>query len=1017
MSMRAHRSTHRSRHRRGPAILIVLTLIGLASTSAAEAGPGHRAGAGESNAGLPAATPEPAAASAEAVDTTAGFAAEYTASLTAGVSVTFQTVNLSIRSNPVLHLMDPKGTQVAVDDNGAGGSAARLTYVPPVSGSYLLILRARSSASGGTTDITKDGALWRTGVPFSGRQVWMSGLRSGEVLGTVRLPNGGGPTHLMYVLATDGLGIASRVSTGGTSGAVARTVTASIVGSRYVLLGIPRIKGHTTGPVRLVRNDGLLAGHDPDGDGLGTELETDIGTCSNLVDTVGDPEFECAQAMDARDTDGDGIGDRWEVLGRRDLSPHQPLPLWGSDPRHMDLFVEVDFMRRTVAENMARTDQRMPSSVARTWRNVFGDVATTSPLLRLYHARVLANPDSEPGIATHIDTGTAPTDPADATAFGDWGGHNAVNAVCAPTKCSGACDASGEKCEGATADASWMSNMVAARRGIFRYHLAYGDGGGQDGPGFTAMYNLNSAVNSIHETGHTLYLGHSGPEGGSQLPVNCKPNYPSLMSYSYYDDQYGFADGLGRSGINNAAVEEWGAVDPSNTAYLDDLATRFEYNVDQTAGHVDWNRDGVFAPDGTLVRAYANFRPGSGCEHTRWHQTRVPASATQAAPSIARLRGRMYVFSTPLGILRYAWSTSRWSCARPELTSCGSFAGWGDGPLYTNAFRGVDVARIHYGPSAGLDRLLVVAVDDDGLLWETRLWLSSSGVESWTTPTPVPGATASSGIPALTARGGIAYLVYRGPDGALRYNNTSASGGWSGDRAVLDQDGTPIVVPAFTAPAISWATLDHAPGVATLYGAFARSDGKLRLWARDAASGRWTRTDLVRETYSSSSGIGPVEGRPAMQWVPFQAGAEAPGQLYIVYPLHDTEQPNERELRMAMSYTTINADGTKDQYVGLNSPFDNVWLYGMGIDLLYDRGVDSNLRAAFTVGADYGEDNPDAPKKFQVWFRPVADGITNYRYTNHDDWQVLRHGICTNMVDPGKVIPDDEQIRCPPRTW
>ena len=57
-----------------------------------------------------------------------------------------------------------------------------------------------------------------------------------------------------------------------------------------------------------------------------------------------------AKTPRTRDTDADGLSDGVEVMGRRDAQPHQPLVLWGANRRHKDMFVEVDYQRRAVAE-------------------------------------------------------------------------------------------------------------------------------------------------------------------------------------------------------------------------------------------------------------------------------------------------------------------------------------------------------------------------------------------------------------------------------------------------------------------------------------------------------------------------------------------------------------------------------------------------------------------------------------------------------------------------------------------
>jgi hypothetical protein len=107
-----------------------------------------------------------------------------------------------------------------------------------------------------------------------------------------------------------------------------------------------------TRPVRLVRNDRALAGHDPDGDALGSELEKQIGTCSTTREVVGN--WDCSRSVDARDTDGDGLQDGVELLGSLTGAPYQLLPRWGANPLHKDIFIEVDSMLRARATRRPR---------------------------------------------------------------------------------------------------------------------------------------------------------------------------------------------------------------------------------------------------------------------------------------------------------------------------------------------------------------------------------------------------------------------------------------------------------------------------------------------------------------------------------------------------------------------------------------------------------------------------------------------------------------------------------------
>jgi hypothetical protein len=482
--------------------------------------------------------------------------AELSVEIDAGESVTFETAGVSAGADPVLHLLDRAGHQVAVDDNGGTGNAARLVYRSSVDGDYILVLRARTSTSYGTADVLLNGSLWRSDVTFAGWQLELDALRDREAVQAVRVPNGAGPVLELYLLQKSGLGIARR-STGG--GVPASLYFATGPGTRIVLLGSSRSEG----PVRLFRNDRGIFGHDNDLDGLGKELEADLETCSATTDVV--LGIRCDQLADPRDTDGDGLSDGAETLGLRVGSEFLLLPLWGASPRHKDLFIEVDFSRRSKEENAQKVDMKMSPEMARDFAAAYGDVATTDVYLRATHAATLRNPDGLSGISVHLDTGMPPASAGDATIYGNWGGHNAVDAV-----------KEDDEWKGVDYEDAWKEEMTVGRRGFFHHALAYATGGGQTAPGFAATYSIESASIAVHKTGHSLGLGHSGPYG-IDVDVNCKPNYPSVMNYAY-DDTLMFADGRNSVGpaLNNWELRESYAVSPRATALLDALEHRSE---------------------------------------------------------------------------------------------------------------------------------------------------------------------------------------------------------------------------------------------------------------------------------------------------------------------------------------------------------------------------------------------------------------------------------------------------------
>ena len=738
-----------------------------------------------------------------------------------------------------------------------------------------------------------------------------------------------------------------------------------------------------------MRNDGALAAHDADGDGLGYELERALGTCSSRLSTA--PGVNCSAIADRRDTDGDGISDGLEVRGLRrppvvagaaaigiggdDLA----LPLWGADPRHKDLFVEVDFMRRTKGENDAKTTLHMPPHVARGFAAYYGDAFTTDPARRAQHAATLKNPDGRPGISAHLDTGVNPESPADATVYGDWGGFNAVNAKKV-----------GDDYVGVKHSDAWPAQMSAARRGIFRYALAYGSGGGQTGFGFSASYNLNDAYIAAHETGHSFGLGHSGPSNVTgDVDVNCKPNYPSIMNYAYQGSAVGFSDGRAEDApsLNNWALPETRAVDPGATALIDRLQNVFKYWVDAEHGHVDWNRDGKFAPAGTTVRAYANYRPGGGgCEFTRYNQTRLGDAPNPVSPALARVGRRMYAFSVWNRQVRFSRTDSWLICPKPAKEGCAG-ATWTDGTAGEPGVGAIGVDAVTVGTTG--NRLLVVAMDLDQRLWQRELTISD-GEEHWRPWRRLPGR-ATLGGPTLTRMSdGTAYLAYTAPDGTYRLARRSLAG-WRASIPFWDASGTVLGRPEgsrFT-PALVEADLGWRPGERRLYALLAAADDRLDLWALDPATRRWEKTDLL------ATRPGPVSWHPAMAFARPSTGSQV-GRLHIVYIARGSALAT-----MMTSYVEVTGSPgalVKQQRVGLTGPFDNVWLTSPGIDLLYEENI-RTLRALLVRSKGRG-----------LEFRPKADGIQDFRYVNYDDWPVLRANLCRGVVNPGELVA--RPVRC-----
>ena len=248
-------------------------------------------------------------------------------------------------------------------------------------------------------------------------------------------------------------------------------------------------------------------------------------------------------AVEARDSDADGLPDVWETEGVVLDGAAGPrwidLPAMGADPAKPDLFLHVDWMAD------ATRDQRPRPEAIQLVVDAFARAPVTSPT-------------GSVGIALHVDAG-----PESLLAEPDvrWGALSRARALAwqdnLGTAAEGTYDWSAflavKDMPGGFADTGRAAVFHYAVFGHFHDRDSPGGGGASGiarGIGGTDLLitlgNFTGGVGSVqeqagtlmHELGHNLGLRHGGCDDR-----NLKPGYASVMNYTFQ------MDGLVRGGV------------------------------------------------------------------------------------------------------------------------------------------------------------------------------------------------------------------------------------------------------------------------------------------------------------------------------------------------------------------------------------------------------------------------------------------------------------------------------------
>jgi hypothetical protein len=310
------------------------------------------------------------------------------------------------------------------------------------------------------------------------------------------------------------------------------------------------------------------------------------------------------------DSDNDGLLDVWERFGvdtNNDGVIDVLLP--GADPLHHDLFVEADYLEAS-DHTHAPTEEAIKRVVA------------------AYANAPIANPDGTTGIQLHVDVGplygantvSAIAGPGGVVGtYGDLGGGNAIaesgNEIIDSSFGAGAGHAA------SFADLK-TANFAAGRDWLYRYaifgHQTNGRAAVNDcttglssashrdfmvtlgGVGDNALpcwdtdANNHSVGSSIQQSGTFMHeLGHGvGLLHGGDVQTNNKPNYLSVMNYSFQFCSTPRKDGILPGGCDYSRLVAGEILPPLDESSLDEclgLGTALGF------GSFDWNGDGKLA--------------------------------------------------------------------------------------------------------------------------------------------------------------------------------------------------------------------------------------------------------------------------------------------------------------------------------------------------------------------------------------------------------------------------------------
>lgn len=315
----------------------------------------------------------------------------------------------------------------------------------------------------------------------------------------------------------------------------------------------------------------------------------------------------CTNWAGKPDNDCDGLADAWETTGydyNNDGTVDLTFP--GANPDHKDVYLEIDYMQI----DTLKTHKPRPGVVP--------------AVITAFANAPVSNPDTNAGINLHV-TIDEPIPHQNSITM--WSAFDALKNTWFGTPT--------EKNNG-------NPNTIPAKDNTYHYALFIHQYNGLTSSGLAEIlgddlivslgasgwqtnngHNVGSLDQQkgtlMHELGHNFGLRHGG-----NVDENCKPNYLSVMSYSFQFSDFVSNRPLDYSRsqlnlLNESKLIEQNGVSPASTP--SGLKTVYGPNSPRVSpplslplNPIDWDRDGN--PTETVSRNINNLGTGSGCTST-----------------------------------------------------------------------------------------------------------------------------------------------------------------------------------------------------------------------------------------------------------------------------------------------------------------------------------------------------------------------------------------------------------------